>query len=583
MLGKFRSLIETAAWEGTRTKIMTDIDGISRIGTHLSTIFQDTSLATPHSSSASSSTSSSTTLIQPGSRILVLTSPTAGKRGTIVPHYLRKSGYIPLLCELPDHAPIANNVTAAVDVMRRVGGASMIIAYGSSAIQHIGRATACIATNGKVKDYATNMGGKTIPVKPSLPFLSIPSCPTSNECLRESLLLWEGQGLSSIQTVSRSVQSVLLDPKIMVSLDGLPAVNTSFSTLIHAIEGYLRTDSDRITRQYCWLAIQLCLQTIPRILVDPKGDMDGRLGLAFASTLVSLALTKGSLGPCRGIGMTIASRYRIPYSNVLTAIAPEVLSSIAGSLEETLEEAADNAREENEDDDNNNEGNQIKWRDNFDENDAKIIQQRQRWNPSTTKFMQRPTVNPSRRGTTGGMKRSRSTNNDTVGKTDDLIDDAALDRKLTTLAQMIDSDISSRLTDNDHAEINEVVLMGKRFQHIIYLLEKYKAFFDIPRKITTVSGLPSIDKSLAMITTEIPSNETIKSVPLSRLSPLLYELRDYICKGIGGVPVPSLVKDYGLSDNELRNISTKAEIDDALLNYPISLKSSDILDMLKHS
>jgi alcohol dehydrogenase class IV len=512
--------------------------------------------------------------VAPGTRVLCVSNHSSGRRAAVVPHYLRKAGYVPLTCELPDASPTAPNVTAVVEMAKRTGSGA-VAAYGSASVMHVGRAAAAIVTNGgKVKDYAASLGGEAIPRVPSLPFLAVPSCPGGAELLREPLVLWDGVALGSLKPERSSLQAAVLDPCLSTSLDPEDALRTGYATLVHAIEAYVRTDSDAATRERAWLAVQLAAHSLRPSLATPR-ILAARMGLAVASALVSSAMATGPLGPSRGIALTVASRYRIPYSTALTAVAPEIVSATAEFLEDRLEEEEEEEGEEGEDSDGKDSA--VSSRDNLEEDDAAALRRRKVWASRRRDGMWGTGTGAGaggkgERARAGGAAHASSAARDEKMEKEDKLADEALERRLTEYAKEASEAAGESLGGyggGEEREDSDLVRTVRRFRHVVSAL-KMAAAADGSK--LDVAGLPL---------GEVPPARVADGIQLNELGGLLLSLRK-AAEGAGAAPAQAL-RDYALPEADLRVVADAAEVEDNTLACLVQLKSKDILDMLKRS
>jgi alcohol dehydrogenase class IV len=285
--------------------------------------------------------------LEPGQKCVVVSTATAAKRAAIVTHFLRRGGYFPLHCELPDGAPLESNVAQVMDAAKRTGS-TFVAAYGGGATLSVGKAAAALLTNGgRVADYAPELGGRRALSKPSLPLLAVPSCPCSSELTREAHILFKGQALASLRAHPASVQGALVDPALAVTLTGEAALTSGYATFVHCVEALLRPDSDTAQRALAFEGVQRAAYALGGVLLEPR-SVAHRSQLAVASLIASALLAQGPLGASRGLGLAIAGRYNVAYSAAVTALAPEVL---AGTLDAALQKyetsaGGDDAEEE---------------------------------------------------------------------------------------------------------------------------------------------------------------------------------------------------------------------------------------------
>jgi alcohol dehydrogenase class IV len=498
---------------------------------------------------------------QSGLRCLVVASATSAvaRRAQIVPHFLRRSGYFPLLCELTDLSPTALQVEAVVEQARRAGAVQLVVAFGSASVLSVGRAVSILLSthpSSKVRDFVPAMGGKLSLSTDAVPFLAIPSCPAGGvETSRESFILHDGTTLASFQSTQTSEQGCFIDPSLSTSLINTPQLVVNFSTLIHCIEAYTRTDSSSNIRHAAWRSLILVVKNLSQSLLDPK-DLSARSSLLMASALIGSSLSTGPLGPSRGIALSIASRYRIPYSSAITAMAPDIISSVAEFLESKLEE-------EEEEEEAEEGGSEMKWSDNVGLDEKKSLQKSSSW---TRKNAFSP---PSIRATSSSKyNRSKIESRPSL---EEVRENALQDRQLEVIAKIAKAEAAEEEQAFKAEEGgSDIKLAVNRYRHVVYALRC--ALTDITRLDTELFTLQHVQ-----------SLRKDQLGSLLELGPLLKELR--ACShGFAkhGARVPT-IHDFALTDKDINEIADVAEVDENTLSSLVTLKHRDIFDLIKRS
>jgi alcohol dehydrogenase class IV len=131
--------------------------------------------------------------VRPGERCIVIATQRSAKRANALVHFLRKGGFLPLLCELPDGEPVEAHVAAGVAAAKRTGS-TFVAAFGGNAMLSVGKAVAALLVNGgRVGEYARNLGGKSSLASASAPLLVVPSCPAGTELSRSATIVCDHQ------------------------------------------------------------------------------------------------------------------------------------------------------------------------------------------------------------------------------------------------------------------------------------------------------------------------------------------------------------------------------------------------------
>ena len=495
-----------------------------------------------------------------GERCVVVATASSAKRAGILPHFLRRAGYFPLLCELPDGSPREAHVGRIVDAAKRTGS-SFVAAFGGSAVLHVGKAAAALLANeGRVSDFSAEEGGgggQRSLEAPSLPFLAVPSCPGGGEASREAMILCDSIGLVRLAAHPASPQGVLIDPALAVSMGPLETLVSAYATLVSCMEGALRLDIDKGTRNLAFNGVQRAAGAIPVLLRAPN-DLSARQDVAVASVIGGFVSSGGAAGACRGLGLSVAGKYNISYASVISAVAPETL---AASLDlclqryEETEAAAAPPGTSGEDGEDDDEAGPRRLVDAVTETQPRSAAMRKR-------IRQRLAEEEG-----GGAK---------PGDDDD--DLRSLLVPYASAAAEALNGKSTRLEEGPRMRLN-VDPAGVDEDAVASILR----FGRLARIVRGV--LDSASRSAVAAPAPAPSAVDISSPVVKRdlaeFGQLLRSLRD-LGKPIG-VIVPSLATSYALSDFDLAAIADTAEVDSNTLAGPGKLGKRDLLSIVERS
>lgn len=533
--------------------------------------------------------------LEPGARVLVVCHTTASKRAGALLHFLRKAGYLPLPCELPDAVPTGVHVSNAVATAKRAG-CTAVAAFGSAGVLNIGRATAAMLVNtGKIIDYVSRSSdGRGAALSPSAPFLAVPSCPAGTELCRHAHLLADGSTLATLPVHPASMQAAYVDPALANSLEDDAALCTGYALLCHAIEGYLRSDADPSIRALAGQAVHLTAGAIPASVRNPA-DVQVRLRLACASVLTSAALSTGPLGPARGTALTIAARYSVPYSSAMTAIGPEVLSSIAEFLMNKYEEEEDARAADAASDDAAGEGDgegeeegskEMRWSSNIDSKPGSGSRQWKKGDAFGTSKSSR--------------KKPYSDGSDTYGMTAaEKAEEEAFDAALSSVAHAAADAAAAeaavagggKAAEEADAAASDVALGARRWVAVSRVLRDAAAAISASGNTGAAGAGAGADAPGAAGLASPPPPGPIAQLPkvtpegialVNSVGASLQALRACgVTRKEGGPVHPPQLEDYNLTEADLTAVASAAEVDDNTLASVVSLTKNDLLTMLK--
>lgn len=544
--------------------------------------------------------------VEPGARCIVLSSASGSKRAAPVMHFLRRAGYLPLLCELSDNAPIAAHTITAQAAAKRTGS-TFVVAVGGSAIVSVGRAVASLLTNGgKVMDYATSLGGKNSLTVPSLPFMAVLTCPSGLELTRESYLLCEGRNLAILKSHNTSVQSVLVDPSLSKTLEGVPSMSLCYANMIHALEAYVRQDSDTTMRKLSWMGLELGARSLLHFAENPNNS-NARTLQAASSLLTAAAISSGPLGPVRALGLAIASRFSVSYSHGITSVAPGVMGAIGESLLDMLEEDDDlrEAEQKASSRDHSPHGDgdsSMNWRNEISpEQEEKEIQKIRRTNamwmsktPNTAFMSKSPmqilnqTRNASKSSASKGgdgtdelmSELLQEARNQSTGDSMSSADlESALEQHLREYAKNAEAQMTGRGVF-DAVEDSDIRLYGTRFAHASTLLNnvasEHKLLPESSASDVTLQPYLTLEEVSAAVNVD---GESTRST-IEQMGIALDSLR--LSSEKFGIDSCTL-EDYGFSTSDLGAVAATAEMDENNLSSVIQLRKAEYVSILQEA
>lgn len=230
--------------------------------------------------------------------------------------------------EVLGHSPVAS-VEDAAALLRRVQADAVIAVGGGSAIV-TARAASILAAEGKpVSELCTvtEAEGSLRSPKlsaPKLPQFIVPTTPTTATVKAGSAVFdpASGQRLAMFDPKTR-VQSVFIDPEMILSAPRGLVATASINTLSMAIEGLTSRSQDALAHGALMHALRLIGQCLPRAACEDDAAVRGQLVLA--AILCGQGTDHTAAGITTVLGHAIGARHEIENGTVNAIVLPYVL------------------------------------------------------------------------------------------------------------------------------------------------------------------------------------------------------------------------------------------------------------------
>lgn len=207
----------------------------------------------------------------------------------------------------------------------------LIIGLGGGSALDTGKAIAALLSNpGDPLDYLEVVGRGRPLVRPSAPFIAIPTTSgTGSEVTSNAVL---GSPEHAVKVSMRSLlmlpRLALVDPELSYSMPPAVTASTGLDALTQVIEPYVSHLSNPMTDPLCLDGIRRVARSLLRAYESPT-DAVAREDMALASLFGGLALSNAKLGAVHGFagpfGGMLADR-SAPHGAVCAALLPHVAS-----------------------------------------------------------------------------------------------------------------------------------------------------------------------------------------------------------------------------------------------------------------
>lgn len=247
------------------------------------------------------------------------------------------------LAGIVDDAPVEPSSHSIGSIYEKVREfkCDLLIAIGGGSVMDMTKVIANAMTN---KEFAKAgfMNGELIVNKP-IPTIMIPTTSgTGAEATPNAIFLVPEQNLKVGVVANSFVASyVILDAALTAGLPPKLTASTGIDALCHAIESYISTLSNPISRAFSLKAVNLIASSIETAYHDGT-NLQARENMLLGSFFAGLCLSSSSTVAVHALSYPLGGKYHIPHGVANAILLPWVLKS---NLSECREAYSDLAKE----------------------------------------------------------------------------------------------------------------------------------------------------------------------------------------------------------------------------------------------
>lgn len=229
----------------------------------------------------------------------------------------------------PEIATIENGVALA-----KKERCDFVISIGGGSVIDAGKAIAAmLANDGELLDYLEIIGrGKSL-VKPSVPFIAIPTTAgTGAEVTRNSVLASPQHKLKvSLRSPLMLPKIALIDPELTYDLPPAITASTGLDALTQLIEPFVCSRANPMTDGLCVEGIHRAARSLRKAFREGQ-NKSARQDMAMASLFGGLALANAGLGAVHGFAGPIGGMFPAPHGAICAALLPHVMAQNISAL-----------------------------------------------------------------------------------------------------------------------------------------------------------------------------------------------------------------------------------------------------------
>jgi alcohol dehydrogenase len=195
-----------------------------------------------------------------------------------------------------------SNNAPLVDCIVGIGGGSAIDAA---------KGIATLATN---HEAALSYRGFPVNLNPSLPIIAIPSTAgTGTELAFNAVFIdLDANKKLGINTKNNYPTLAILDPEIVATAPKSVAISAGIDALVHTLESFVSVKSNYITKIFSKEAFRLLLNTLPKLVKDPK-NIDYWANMQWGAYLAMAGLSNSSSGPTGALSYHLGTQFNVPH------------------------------------------------------------------------------------------------------------------------------------------------------------------------------------------------------------------------------------------------------------------------------
>lgn len=266
-----------------------------------------------------------------GERALVVAGRDPERAGPLVEH-LRTQGVAAAVFSVPGE-PTVERVRGGVERARETG-CDLVVGFGGGSVLDAGKAVAALLTNGgDPLDYLEVIGKGRALVRPSAPYIAIPTTAgTGAEVTRNAVLAsTEHHVKASLRSDVMYPRLAVVDPELTLTLPPAVTASTGMDALTQLVEPFVSTAANPVTDALCRDGMARVTRSLRRAWEDGR-NAAAREDMALASLFGGLALANAKLGVVHGCAAVLGGRYPAPHGAVCARLLPVVMAANVAAL-----------------------------------------------------------------------------------------------------------------------------------------------------------------------------------------------------------------------------------------------------------
>jgi alcohol dehydrogenase len=267
-------------------------------------------------------------------KVLVVTDPgvrDAGHAGQALA-YLKREGLEAVLFDEVEEDPTSLTVEAGRNAAAAFGPDLLVALGGGSAMDTAKGINFVHTSGGRMEDY----WGVGKAHRPMLPSIGVPTTAGTGSEAQSYALITHPETRQKMACGDRKARfdAVLLDPALVASTPRGAAAAAGIDAVSHAVESYVTTRSNPVSRMLAREAWRLLDGSLPAYL-DSPGDLKAAGDALLGAHLAGAAIEASMLGAAHACANPLSARYGLAHGIAIGLMLPPVVrfnAKVAGGL-----------------------------------------------------------------------------------------------------------------------------------------------------------------------------------------------------------------------------------------------------------
>jgi alcohol dehydrogenase len=235
---------------------------------------------------------------------------------------LRSAGIEPIVFDEVVQNPTTDDVDRGLAVARREQ-IDFLVAVGGGSAMDCAKGINFLYTNGgRMQDY----WGMGKAAKPMLPLIAVPTTAGTGSEAQSYALIADARTHMKMACGDKKAacKVALLDPELTVSMPAAVTAATGIDAISHAVESYVCTRRNAISRLFSRRAWRLLAQGFPSVLREPN-RLAGRGAMLLGAHLAGAAIENSMLGATHALANPLTAHYGITHGLAIGIMLPHVI------------------------------------------------------------------------------------------------------------------------------------------------------------------------------------------------------------------------------------------------------------------
>lgn len=259
-----------------------------------------------------------------GRRCLLVTDPGVNAAGhpQQVRQVLEAAGLAVAVFDQVHENPTTRDADACLEVARQAN-VDLIVGLGGGSSLDTAKACNFLLTNG---GHMVDYWGVGRAQKPMLPFVAVPTTAgTGSECQSFALIADATTHQKMACGDSKAAAAVaVLDPTLTLTQPRRVTACTGIDALTHAVESYVATNRNPVSKMYAAESLRLTLIHLPAVL-NNEADLDARGGMLLAAAFAGIAIENSMLGAAHAAANPLTAHFGLTHGHAVGLMLPHVI------------------------------------------------------------------------------------------------------------------------------------------------------------------------------------------------------------------------------------------------------------------